>query len=159
MPALTADQLSALARTGALNREIEASLGRAMTPDERAVVDRARVVWRLQREAKRTQRGPGNGTEHGFASEKMRLDAAKAEAQEMQNRVRAGELVERAEVEAAHAEMREVLRGGLASLALRLAGDLAGRKQSAPAVRAVVQTAIADMVRGWSDAEIPVPDD
>jgi hypothetical protein len=57
MPDLTNDQLSALAQTGALNREIEAALGREMTEEERAVVDRARVVWRLKRKAKR-DRGP-----------------------------------------------------------------------------------------------------
>ena len=34
MPTLTHDQLAALARTGALNREIEAALGRAMTHDK-----------------------------------------------------------------------------------------------------------------------------
>lgn len=44
MPNLTTDQLTALARSGATNRGIEATLGRAMTANERAAVDRARVV-------------------------------------------------------------------------------------------------------------------
>jgi len=50
---LTPDQLAALAQTGAMNREIAAALGRPMNPAERAIVDRARVVWRLKREQKR----------------------------------------------------------------------------------------------------------
>jgi hypothetical protein len=49
MPDLTNDQLSALAQTAALNHEIESELGREMTVEERAVVDRARVEWRLRR--------------------------------------------------------------------------------------------------------------
>jgi hypothetical protein len=53
MPDLTTAQLSALAQTGALNREIEAALGREMTPAERGVVDRARVAWRIKRHQKR----------------------------------------------------------------------------------------------------------
>lgn len=73
MPDLTHDQLSALAQTGALNREIEAALGREMTEAERAVVDRARVVWRLKRKAKR-DRGPISDREkHNKANQADRL--------------------------------------------------------------------------------------
>lgn len=64
MPNLTPDQLSALARTGALNREIEASLGRDMTEDERGIVDRARMMWRLSREAKRHKAKLGSSDRH-----------------------------------------------------------------------------------------------
>jgi hypothetical protein len=73
VPTLTNDQLSALAQTGALNREIEAALGREMTDAERAIVDRARVVWRLKRKAKR-DRGPISDREkHNKANQADRL--------------------------------------------------------------------------------------
>ena len=75
MPTLTHDQLAALARTGALNREIEAALGRAMTPDERAVVDRARVLWRLSREAKRHKAKAGSSDRHTIiTAERSKVD-------------------------------------------------------------------------------------
>lgn len=56
MPKLSAEQISAMVNTGALNREIEAALGRRMNAGERTIVDRARVIWRL----KRAQRSPGD---------------------------------------------------------------------------------------------------
>jgi hypothetical protein len=75
MPTLTHDQLAALARTGALNREIEASLGRGMTADERAVVDRARVLWRLSREAKRHKAKLGSSDRHTqITAERSKVD-------------------------------------------------------------------------------------
>ena len=55
MTTLTSDQLAALARSGATNREIEATLGREMTEAERTVVDRARVVGRLNKTQKRAR--------------------------------------------------------------------------------------------------------
>jgi hypothetical protein len=54
MPNLSLDQLAALAANGAKDREIAATLGRPMTPDERAAVDRARLLARI----KRKTRGP-----------------------------------------------------------------------------------------------------
>ena len=90
---------------------------------------------------------------------RQRLDSLKADAQALANRIREGELCERTDVEAAHAEMREVLRSDLlGALPLRLAGELADRKQSAPQVRAVVLRAVNAMVASWSDAGVPVPD-
>jgi len=62
MPNLTDEQLSGLAMSGALNHEINAALGRKMTDAEKQVVDRARVVWRLKRTAKR-QKGPRSKAE------------------------------------------------------------------------------------------------
>jgi len=55
MPTLSHDQLSALARTGAGNNEIEAILKRAMTPDERQVVLAARAMWKADRAVKRSK--------------------------------------------------------------------------------------------------------
>jgi hypothetical protein len=57
MPDLTHDQLRALAMTRVLNREIIATLGRDMTDEERAIVDRARVLLRLKSRAHKDQ-GP-----------------------------------------------------------------------------------------------------
>jgi hypothetical protein len=55
MPVLTNDQLSALARTGAGNNEIEAVLRRAMTPEEKQVVMAARAAWKADRAVKRSK--------------------------------------------------------------------------------------------------------
>jgi hypothetical protein len=73
MPDLTAEQLYSLAQTGALNRELVAALGRDMTPAERAIVDRARIAWRLKR-AVANQRGPISDREkHNAANQRDRL--------------------------------------------------------------------------------------
>lgn len=57
MPDLPQDKLAALATAGAPNRQIEAALGRQMTAEERAVVDRARLLDRLRKRAKK-EAGP-----------------------------------------------------------------------------------------------------
>lgn len=89
---------------------------------------------------------------------KQRLDSLKADAQELENKVRRGELLERDEVERAHAEMREVLRSDLVgALPLRLAGELSGRKMNPQSIRAAVLAAVSDMLKSWGDADIPTP--
>jgi len=67
MSDLTPQQLVLLAQTGATNREINTALGRQMTPEERAIVDKARVAWRLKRAAD-NERGPRNARERMRAS-------------------------------------------------------------------------------------------
>ena len=63
------------------------------------------------------------------------------------------------EVEAGHAEMREVIRADLlGTLPLRLAGELADRKLKSAAVREIVLTAIRDVLRTWHQAGAPVPE-
>lgn len=62
MPALTAEQISALAQAGSSNTEIRAALGRDISPDEKNTIDRARVVWRLRR-AQKKQSGPASASE------------------------------------------------------------------------------------------------
>lgn len=90
MPTLTHDQLSALAKTGALNREIEAALGRAMTPDERTIVDRARVLWRLSREAKRHKAKLGSSDRHtAITSERSKVDRVPCAGRERRERLEA----------------------------------------------------------------------
>lgn len=75
MPALTADQLSALARSGANNRQIEATIGRSLTEAERAAVDRARVVSKLQRDVKRQKEKLGSADRHAvITAEKSKVD-------------------------------------------------------------------------------------
>ena len=85
-----------------------------------------------------------------------RLDAIHAMQALLDYRQRQGELVEIAEVEAGHAEMREIIRNDLiGTLPLRLAGQLAGKVRQPAEVRAVVLESIRDMIRGWVKAGIP----
>ena len=56
MPDLTQNALAQLAASGAPNPQIVAALGRKMTPEERQIVERVRVVKRL----KRLQAGPAS---------------------------------------------------------------------------------------------------
>ena len=90
MPTLTHDQLAALARASALNREIEATLGRAMNEDERAVVDRARVLWRLSREAKRHKAKLGSSDRHtAITAERSKVDRVPCEDPKRRERLEA----------------------------------------------------------------------
>ncbi len=62
------------------NRGIEATLGRAMTADERAAVERARVVAQLQREAKRQKDKLGSADRHAnITAEKSKVDRVPCE--------------------------------------------------------------------------------
>ena len=75
MPALTFDQLAALGRTNTGNRQIEATLGRAMTPDERAVVDRSRLIRDMAREAKRHKVKENSSDRHtAITAERSKVD-------------------------------------------------------------------------------------
>lgn len=86
-----------------------------------------------------------------------RLDAIHAMQALLDLKVRKGELVEKSEVEAGHAEMRELIRNDLVgSLPMRLAGELSGRALDPAQVRAVVLNAVRDMIRGWAKADVPV---
>ena len=49
---LTTEQLAALARSGASNRELVSAMGRKLTPAEVALVDRVHVIARLQKATK-----------------------------------------------------------------------------------------------------------
>lgn len=86
-----------------------------------------------------------------------RLDAIHAMQAMLDLQVRKGELVEKSEVEAGHAEMRELIRNDLVgSLPLRLAGELSGRVFAPAQVRAIVLAGVRDMIRGWAKADVPV---
>ncbi len=85
-----------------------------------------------------------------------RLDAIHAMQAMLDYKVRQGELVEKAAVEAGHAEMREIVRNDLiGTLPLRLAGDLSGRAHTPAEVRARVLAVVRDIIRGWTKAGIP----
>lgn len=88
-----------------------------------------------------------------------RLDAIHAMQALLDYRVRQGQLVEIAEVEAGHAEARELIRNDLiGTLPLRLAGELSGRVFDPAGVRTVVLAAVREIIRGWSKAGIPAED-
>jgi hypothetical protein len=92
---------------------------------------------------------------------RARLDAIRAMQCLLDLKARQGQVVEKAQVEAGHAEMREVIRSDLiGALPLRLANELSGRTAMQPhEVRAVVLAAIRDMIRGWAQADIPTPEE
>lgn len=82
---------------------------------------------------------------------------AKALQREQEIRVRRGELVEQSEVEAGHAEMREVLRSDLLGvLPTRLAEELSNKPGMTPQqVREAVLRQVRDMLAVWSKAGMP----
>lgn len=77
MPELSRTEIAALAYGGATNREIGAALGRAMSADERAVADRAR----LKRKAERVQkRKPGAQGYDDYKEVQRKRAAAKSQS-------------------------------------------------------------------------------
>jgi hypothetical protein len=83
----------------------------------------------------------------------------KADMQDMENRVRRGELIDRAEVDAGRAEAQEIIRSDLlGTLPLRIAALLAGKVEAVEA-RQVVITAVREMLSGWHKAGIPTPEE
>jgi hypothetical protein len=90
---------------------------------------------------------------------RARLDAVHAMQAYLDWQVRRGELVERSEIDAGHAEMRELIRSDLlGTLPLRLAGDLGNRKRTPAAVREAVLVAIREQIRTWAKAGAPMPE-
>jgi hypothetical protein len=72
MPSLPQHEIAALASAGAPNRQIEAALGRRMTPAERDAVDRARLVATLKRKAAKAKPStPPDPTEIDMDIEKL----------------------------------------------------------------------------------------
>ena len=88
-----------------------------------------------------------------------RLDSIHAHQALLDLRQRQGELVERAEIDAGNAEMREVIRSDLlGTLPLRVASALAGRSRTAAEIRAVVLVAVREILEAWHQAGTPVPE-
>lgn len=88
-----------------------------------------------------------------------RLDAIHAMQALLDYKVRQGQLVEIAEVEAGHAEARELIRNDLiGTLPMRLAGEFGGKTLTQAEVRVVVLTAVREIIRGWNKAGIPAGD-
>ena len=83
-----------------------------------------------------------------------RLDIAKAEAQEFENRRERESWQTREQAEAAAQETAEVIQSDLyGALPLALAGKLTGRIFTAPEVRQIVRAEIDLMVRQWVKGE------
>lgn len=70
-----------------------------------------------------------------------------------------GRLVDIEQVEAGHAEMREVIRSDLlGTLPLRVA-ELLADKIPAQEVRGIVLGAVREIINGWNKAGLPTPED
>lgn len=92
-------------------------------------------------------------------SPRERLDTIHAHQALLDLRVRQGELVERSEVEAGHAEMREVVRSDLlGTLPLRLASRMADKAYTSTEIRAIVLDAVREILKTWHQAGTPVPE-
>ena len=90
---------------------------------------------------------------------RQRLDSIHAMQAHLDYQTRRGELVELREVEAAHAEMREVIKSDLlGALPLRLVALLSGRTPSAYEIRSAALKAVNEMLRRWHKASIPTPE-
>lgn len=90
---------------------------------------------------------------------RQRLDSIHALQAYLDYQTRRGELVELREVEAGHAEMREVIKADLlGALPLRMAALMAGKKLQAHEVRSTALKAVNEMLRRWHKASIPVPE-
>jgi hypothetical protein len=122
-------------------------------------VARERGVSRQEISRRVLRAGKSSDAYQQLAEERAALAAAQRRKIEREERVRRGDLVELADVEAGHAEMREVIRSDLiGALPLRLANELSGRAAMQPhEVRATVLAAVRDMIRGWAQADIPTP--
>jgi hypothetical protein len=91
MPALTPEQLAALARSGANNRQIEAMLGHTLAGAELATVDKARVVSKLQRDVKRNAKKLGSADRHAvLTAEKSKVDRVPCEDPKRRARLESG---------------------------------------------------------------------
>ncbi len=102
---------------------------------------------------------PVNRGRDGYTP-RERLDAIHAMQAQQEYRLRQGQLVERTEVEAGHAEMREVVRSDLlGTLPLRVADALAGKKMDAQGVRETVLKAVREILSAWHKAGIPSPEE
>ena len=81
---------------------------------------------------------------------KQRLDTAKAEAQEFENRRKREEWQTRADAEQAARETAEIIQSDLyGTIPLALAGKLSGRAFTPGEVRAIVRMEIDSAVRNW----------
>ncbi len=90
---------------------------------------------------------------------RQRLDALKADLAAIELQKAHGELVLVSEVDAGHAEMRDVIRSDLlGTLPLRIAGQLAGRGPlDAREIREAVLVAVREIIAGWAAGGLPVP--
>lgn len=101
------------------------------------------------------ERGPYNKRRgHDGLTPRERLDTAKAEAQEFDNRRERERWQTREQAEAAAQETAEVIQGDLyGTIPLALAGKLSGRVFTPAEVRAIIRAEIDSAVREWVKGE------
>lgn len=98
-------------------------------------------------------RKPGPRDSNGMTP-RNRLDIAKAEAQEFENKRERERWQTREQAEQAAQETAEIIQGDLyATLPLALAAKLAGRSWTAAEVRIAVRDEVDAIVRGWVKGE------
>ena len=90
---------------------------------------------------------------------RTRLDAIHAMQATVEYRIRRGQLVERAEVEAEQRETAELIRLAMfRTLPARLGHLLAGKVRTDHEVREVVLREVRDVVRSWKAGGVPSPE-
>ncbi len=145
MPNLTLEQLSALAKTGALNQEIVATLGRPMTKKEQDTVKRGRLLWRLARIKKRDNGAPGGG------NWKTELDRLKCSLAEMEVAQKEGDLIPRADVQRQAQEDAAAIKTAMLGMPNALAPQLVGL-QAIEDVKAILKDWARSTLQGWHDS-------
>jgi len=105
----------------------------------------------IQQPAKGRKRGPYNKTRDAFGlSPRDRLDTAKAEAQEFENRRNREAWQTREQAEIAAKETAEIIQSDLyGTILLALAGKLSGRVFTPAEVRAIVRAEVDSAVQNW----------
>jgi hypothetical protein len=148
MPALTPEQLAALANTGALNQEIEATLGRKMNDAEKNTVNRARTIWRLRRAS---NKAAADKQESGSTNWRKVCERLKAALLEMQVSRQQDGLVARADIEEQAKADAALIKTSMLGMANALAPQLVGLKK-VTAVRTILNDWARSTLQSWHDA-------
>ena len=156
MPDLTQNALASLAASGAPDREIVAALGRKMTGEEKALIDRTRLAVRLRKAAaKRAEqtkpRDIAAAVQDG-RSARSELDIWRARRIQREEYIAMGELVWRDQVESATAMLWEMVGNDLRHT---LPGEIADRMPNAGtanAARVAAREAVETIIASWKKA-------
>ena len=141
-PGITPEQIAALTRAGASIGEIRAAMGgRAITPAERVVINRARLVARMKKvEAGNTPK-----------SWRQELERLKCQLAEMDVEQRKGGLVSKEEVTLAAKEDAAAIKTAMLGMPNALAPQLIGIN-SKEAIRGILMDWSKTTLAAWHDS-------
>jgi len=156
MEKMTHDQLHALATSGASNREIETAIGHALTPEDRRVIDRARIIRKLNAAKARSERVRQAQIKIADMPDgrSARTECDRLRALQIGYKLleASGRLVWRHQVEATTAMVWEMVAN---DLRFTLPGEVADRMPNAAIaaqVRKAVREAVETCIESWRKA-------